>query len=82
MFTLVVTKMNVLLIPGYDQVPINSMQGLDLGGPPGAAGGYGSHMDNLDLGPTSDLNFDGLDPTMGPSPGDNGGPSMWFDTDL
>jgi len=67
---------------GFDQVPVNSMQGLDLGGP-GAGGGYGSHMDNLpDLGPASgDLNFDSIDPNMGPPPGDNG-PSMWFDTDL
>ncbi|KAK7112802.1 catenin beta-like [Littorina saxatilis] len=66
---------------GYDQVPVNSMQGLDLGGP-GAGGGYGSHMDNLpDLGPTSDLNFDNIGPDMGPPPGDQG-PSMWFDTDL
>lgn len=64
---------------GYDQLPINSMQGLDLGGP--GAGHYGSHMDNLDLGPNpTDLNFD-LDPSMGHPPGDNG-PSMWFDTDL
>ncbi|XP_076459737.1 catenin beta-like [Babylonia areolata] len=67
---------------GYDQVPVNSMQGLDLGGP-GAGGGYGSHMDNLpDLGPTStDLNFDSIDPNLGAPPGDSG-PSMWFDTDL
>lgn len=64
----------------YDQVPVNSMQGLDLGG--GAAGGYGSHMENLpDLGPGSDLNFDSIDPNMGGPPGDNG-PAMWFDTDL
>lgn len=66
---------------GYDQVPVNSMQGLDLGGP-GAAGGYSGHMDNLpDLGPASDLNFDSIDPNMSGAHGD-GAPAMWFDTDL
>nr|ADI48180.1 beta-catenin [Crepidula fornicata] len=65
---------------GYDPVPVDSLQGLDLGG--GAGGGYGSHLGNLpDLGPGSDLNFDSIDPNLGAPPGD-GGPSIWFDTDL
>ena len=65
---------------GFDQVPVSSMQGPDLGG---QGANYGSPMDNMpSLGHTSaDLNFDSLDPNLGAPPG-SGGSSMWFDTDL
>ncbi|KAH3753274.1 hypothetical protein DPMN_187909 [Dreissena polymorpha] len=67
-----------------DQLPINSMQGLDLGSQ------GNQYMDDLNIGPSGDLSF----PSMGPGPhgmphpqqgGDNSGPmpgQQWFDTDL
>ena len=67
---------------GYEQVPIDSMQGLDLGSQHGSqhgatGGGYGGPMDNLpDLTNSGELNFDSL----GNPPGDN--PNLWFDTDV
>lgn len=70
---------------GYDpQVPIDSMQGLDLGSQSGNQ--YGP-MDNLDIGPHGDLSFGNMDSSQGMAPqgGDNQPPGMgqqWFDTDL
>jgi len=63
---------------GYDQVPVDSMQGLDIGSQHGS--GYGP-MDNLpDLASPGDINFDNLDPALGPPGGDN--PNLWYDTDV
>lgn len=68
---------------GYDsQLPIDSMQGLDLGSQGGNQ--YGP-MDNLDIGPHGDLSFGNMDNSGMPpqGQGDNPGlPQQWFDTDL
>lgn len=68
---------------GYDsQLPIDSMQGLDLGSQGGNQ--YGP-MDNLDIGPQGDLSFGNMDNSGMPpqAQGDNSGlPQQWFDTDL
>lgn len=70
---------------GYEsQLPIDSMQGLDLGGQHGNQYGSG----HLDLGPHGDLSFGNLDSSMQPqAPPQQGGdnpnmPQQWFDTDL
>ncbi|KAL5005741.1 hypothetical protein ScPMuIL_016899 [Solemya velum] len=66
---------------GYEhQVPIDSMQGLEISGQQGNQ--YGP-MDNLpDLGPNStDLNFENLESSL-PQHGDNNQAMPWFDTDL
>ncbi|GIY18985.1 catenin beta [Caerostris extrusa] len=67
---------------GFDlQVPIDSMQGLDLGGQVG----YGPLDTDMDLDSPPDLNFDTLEPML-PSPPQNGDASQqmaaWYDTDL
>lgn len=66
---------------GYDsQVPIDSMQGLDIGSQHGSQ--YGP-MDNLEIGPHGDLNFGSLESSLPPQQGgDNPGMTQWFDTDL
>jgi len=69
---------------GYDsQLPIDSMQGLDLGSQGGNQ--YGP-MDNLDIGPHGDLSFGNLDnsgmPPQGQGDNPGGLPQQWFDTDL
>ena len=73
-----------LFLTGYEaQLPIDSMQGLDIGSQHG--GNQYGQMDNLDLGPHGDLSFGNLD-NSGMQPqqgGDNSGlPQQWFDTDL
>jgi len=75
------------IIPlGYDQIPIDSMQGLEIGSHHGAGGGGGSTygpMDAMDVGgpDSSDLNFDHLDELPQP-PQDNNQVAAWYDTDL
>ncbi|CAN7990939.1 unnamed protein product, partial [Ixodes hexagonus] len=69
---------------GYDsQVPIDSMQGLDLG--PSQGGQSYTPMDTgMDLDAPGDLNFDPLDPSL-PSPAQqdsSGQLAAWYDTDL
>lgn len=70
---------------GYDpQVPIDSMQGLDIGSQHGSQ--YGP-MDNLpDLGhpqQSGDLNFENLESSLPPQhDGNQPGSMSWFDTDL
>lgn len=63
-------------------LPIDSMQGLDLGSQHG--GNQYGPMDNLDIGPHGDISFGNLDTSMPPQQaGDNSGlPQQWFDTDL
>lgn len=65
------------------QVPVDSMQGLEIGSHHGS--NYGGPMDMPDLGPT-DLHFDGMDNTgMRPAPTEHPDQSQmaaWFDTDL
>lgn len=69
----------IFLFVGYDQVPVDSMQGLDIGSHHGGST-YGP-MDAMDVGgPGSDLNFD-LDPLPQP-PQDNNQVAAWYDTDL
>lgn len=69
---------------GYDsQLPIDSMQGLDIGSQHGS--NYGP-LDNIpDLGPQShsgpDLNFENIESTLPPPPQHDGSHS-WYDTDL
>lgn len=62
---------------GYDQVPIDSLQGLDIGG---HDSNY-SPMDPMDIGPSPDLNFENMDALPPP---ENPPPSQlaWYDTDL
>ena len=67
-------------VPGFDSnVPVDSMQGLDLGSQQGSNFG---HMDQLPhLGPTgNDLNVENLDNM--PPPPQNNQMAAWFDTDL
>jgi len=71
---------------GYDQIPIDSMQGLEIGSHHGAGGGGGSTygpIDAMDVGgpDSSDLNFDHLDELPQP-PQDNNQVAAWYDTDL
>ena len=71
---------------GYDQIPIDSMQGLEIGSHHGAGGGGGSTygpMDAMDVGgpDSTDLNFDHLDELPQP-PQDNNQVAAWYDTDL
>ncbi|XP_076351085.1 armadillo segment polarity protein-like isoform X4 [Tachypleus tridentatus] len=71
---------------GFDtQVPIDSMQGLDLGGPQGGGTGYAPMGTEMDLGSPGDLNFDTLEPTL-PHPSSqqdaSGQLTAWYDTDL
>ena len=69
---------------GYDShLPIDSMQGLDIGSQHGS--NYGP-LDNIpDLGPQShsgpDLNFENIESTLPPPPQHDGSHS-WYDTDL
>ncbi|XP_014238800.1 armadillo segment polarity protein-like [Trichogramma pretiosum] len=62
---------------GYDQIPVDSMQGLEIGG----TSTYAT-MDAMDVTtPENDLNFDHLD-ELPPPPQDNTAPAPWYDTDL
>lgn len=68
---------------GYEhQIPIDSMQGLDIGSQGGSQ--YGG-MENLpDLGPNAqsgDLNFENLESSL-PQQSSNSQAMPWFDTDL
>jgi len=68
---------------GFDlQVPIDSMQGLDLGGQ--VHGGYGTLGTDMDLDSPPDLNFDTLEPMLPSPPQDADAAQMaaWYDTDL
>lgn len=76
-----------LLCPGYDTLPIDSMQGLEIGGaggggngPPGGAptSPYAMDMDVGEMG-AGELNFD-LD-AMPTPPNDNNNLAAWYDTD-
>ncbi|KAE8573655.1 armadillo segment polarity protein isoform X1 [Halyomorpha halys] len=60
--------------PGYDQIPVDSMQGLDLGSQ------HDSNYGPMDVGP-GDLDFDALDELPQP-PQDNNQVAAWYDTDL
>ena len=84
-YWILVFNIPLFTFTGYDpQVPIDSMQGLDLGSQSGNQ--YGP-MDNLDIGPHGDLSFGNMD-GQGMAPPQQGGdnaPGMgqqWFDTDL
>uniref|UniRef100_A0A646QDI6 Armadillo segment polarity protein n=1 Tax=Hemiscolopendra marginata TaxID=943146 RepID=A0A646QDI6_9MYRI len=64
---------------GYDQVPIDSMQGLEIGSHHGS--NYGP-IDPMDIGTSPDLNFENLEPLP---PSENPPPAQlaaWYDTDL
>ena len=76
-----ITKVIIHLFPGYgSQVPVNSMQGLDL---ESQHGSQYRPMDNLEICPHGDLNFGSLYTSMPPQQGgDNQGMTHWFDTDL
>ncbi|XP_022248931.1 catenin beta-like [Limulus polyphemus] len=71
---------------GFDsQVPIDSMQGLDLGGPHGGGTGYAPMDTDMDLGSPGDLNFDTLESTLPHPPSQQDGSAQltaWYDTDL
>ncbi|XP_039292968.1 armadillo segment polarity protein isoform X2 [Nilaparvata lugens] len=59
--------------PGYDQIPVDSMQGLDLGSQ------HDSNYSPMEVG--ADLDFDHLDELPQP-PQDNNQVAAWYDTDL
>uniref|UniRef100_A0A023F5L4 Armadillo segment polarity protein n=2 Tax=Triatoma infestans TaxID=30076 RepID=A0A023F5L4_TRIIF len=59
---------------GYDQIPVDSMQGLDIGSQ------HDSNYGPMDVGPT-ELDFDTLDELPQP-PQDNNQVAAWYDTDL
>ncbi|XP_043498556.1 armadillo segment polarity protein isoform X2 [Polistes fuscatus] len=61
---------------GYDQIPVDSMQGLEIGG----GSTYGA-MDTMDVAHEGDLSFDHLDELPAP-PQDNNQVAAWYDTDL
>ncbi|XP_046735878.1 armadillo segment polarity protein isoform X2 [Diprion similis] len=61
---------------GYDQIPIDSMQGLEIGG----GSTYGA-MDTMDVAQDGDLSFDHLEELPAP-PQDNNQVAAWYDTDL
>merc|ERR1719319_1899121 len=63
--------------PGYDGIPVDGMQGLDIGSHPGSTYGVGPVQD-MDM-EGSDLNF-GND--MPQPPQDNNQVAAWYDTDL
>ncbi|XP_069107945.1 catenin beta-like [Argopecten irradians] len=71
---------------GYEpQVPIDSMQGLEIGSHHGSQ--YGGPMDNIpDLGAppqSGELNFETLEPSLPPQQGGSqGNMDNWYDTDL
>merc|ERR1740123_873340 len=63
--------------PGYDGIPVDGMQGLDIGSHPGST--YGG-------GPVQDMDMDGSDLNFGNDmpqpPQDNNQVAAWYDTDL
>lgn len=66
----------VFFVTGYDQIPIDSMQGLEIGG----SSAYGT-MDAMDVAHEGDLSFDHLEELPAP-PQDNNQVAAWYDTDL
>ncbi|XP_023243605.1 armadillo segment polarity protein isoform X1 [Centruroides vittatus] len=68
----------------YDpQVPIESMEGLDLGPPINNVSGYGSLDTAMDIDNHPDLNIDNLESIMSPdSVQKEGQLAAWYDTDL
>lgn len=74
-------------LSGYDTLPIDSMQGLEIGGPGGGMVGMGG----ISGGPTSPYAMDvdvgeigagELLDAMPSPPHDNGQVAAWYDTDL
>jgi catenin beta 1 len=63
--------------PGYDGVPVDGMQGLDIGSHPGSTYG-GAGVQEMDMA-GSDINFD---TDMPQPPQDNNQVAAWYDTDL
>jgi catenin beta 1 len=61
---------------GYDQIPVDSMQELEIGG----GSTYGA-MDTMDVAHEGDLSFEHLDELPAP-PQDNSVAAPWYDTDL
>ncbi|CAK9812313.1 Armadillo segment polarity protein [Anthophora plagiata] len=61
---------------GYDQIPVDSMQGLEIGG----GSTYGA-MDTMDVAHEGDLSFNHLEELPAP-PQDNNQVAAWYDTDL
>jgi len=59
---------------GYDQIPVDSMQGLDIGSQ------HDSNYGPMDVGP-AELGFDALDDLPQP-PQDSNTVAAWYDTDL
>lgn len=66
----------ILYETGYDQIPVDSMQGLEIGG----GSTYGA-MDTMDVAHEGDLSFDHLGELPAP-PQDNNQVAAWYDTDL
>lgn len=65
---------------GYDTLPIDSMQGLEIGGETGQINNPTSPMDFGEMD-ASELTFDHLDALPSP-PQDNNQVAAWYDTDL
>lgn len=72
---------NWICSTGYDQIPVESMQGLEIGGNDST---YGP-MDAMDVAHEGDLSFDNLSelPSEQTQSQDQGSvPAAWYDTDL
>ncbi len=76
-FKKVVPKI-VILFSGYDTIPLDSMQGLEINSQ-GGGSNYGAPMDVLSSNPLEDFNH--LDELPQP-PIDNNQVAAWYDTDL
>lgn len=64
---------NIIPFAGYDQIPIDSMQGLEIGS------GFGMDMD---IGETEGAGAASADLAFPEPPHDNNNVAAWYDTDL
>lgn len=65
--------LNIAHVLGYDQIPIDSMQGLEIGS------GFGMDMD---IGDTEGAGAASADLSFPEPPHDNNNVAAWYDTDL
>lgn len=72
------SNFTIFLLTGYDGVPVESMQGLDLNSHHSSTYGGGGGV-GMDDGEDSD--YDGTDRIPNP-PTDNNQVAAWYDTDL
>lgn len=71
--SLKINSTNIKIFPGYDQIPIDSMQGLEIGS------GFGMDMD---IGEAEEAGAASADLAFPEPPHDNNNVAAWYDTDL